>query len=99
MKRLRIKQYPRRYRYKFPHIYRRLNNKSLNSSSASVTIQNGFYYVKILEPCRIQFYLIRSLFNLLRRATKGSVELWFYGCFFLPLTGKPLMRMGTGKGK
>jgi hypothetical protein len=71
MKRLRIKQYPRRYRYKFPHIYRRLNNKSLNTAA----IQNGFYYVKIMEPCRIQFYLIRSLFNLLRRATKGSVEL------------------------
>jgi len=94
----RIKQNPRRFRYKFPYIYNRLTTKSLNRTVTS-QIQNGYYCVKIQESCRVQYYLIRSLFNLLRPLTKERVNVWFYSRFFIPLTGKPLMRMGTGKGK
>lgn len=94
----RVKQYPRHSRYKFPYIYKRLNRKSLNLTSSTIP-QNGFYCVKIQEPCRLQFYVIRSLFNLLRPLTRDRIEVWFYSRFFLPVTAKPLMRMGTGKGK
>jgi ribosomal protein L16/L10AE len=94
----RIKQFPRRFRYKFPYIYKRLNRNSLNLTSSN-SIQNGFYCVKIQESCRLQFYVIRALFNILRPMTRDKIDVWFYSRFFIPLTAKPLMRMGTGKGK
>jgi ribosomal protein L16/L10AE len=92
------KQYPKHVRYKFPYMYKRLNKNSLNWTQSS-NIQNGLYCVKVQEACRLQFYVIKSLFNLLRPLTRDYTEIWFYSRFFLPLTAKPLMRMGTGKGK
>lgn len=61
---------------------------------------NGHFCIKFKESCQLRYYQIRKIFNRLQPLLKKyQVDIWFYANFSIPLTAKPLIRMGTGKGK
>jgi len=64
------------------------------------TTRNSLYRIRFSECCQMRYFNIKKIRLLLLRIMKRhKIHLWFYAHFFIPLTAKPLLRMGTGKGK
>ena len=53
----------------------------------------------VLETCRIPYDTLSSLRVLLRRDADKLVDFKIYASFRVPVSSKPGLRMGTGKGK
>jgi len=94
-----FKANPRRFKYKLQ--FRNLVKKaSLNNWNKRRELAGGAFFVKVLEPGFLRYYQLRALkFGLLRYQKLYRMRIWLWGSFNRPLTTKPAMRMGTGKGK
>jgi len=52
-----------------------------------------------METCRLNYDTLSGLRLLLKREIDKLVEFKIYASFRIPITSKPGLRMGTGKGK
>jgi len=74
-------------------------SKRLHKQQKGAIEGNWLYWVVILETCRVPYDTLSGLRVLLRRDTDKLVDFKFYATFRIPVTSKPGLRMGTGKGK
>lgn len=96
---MKLRYYPRRVRYKL-RFYRKLKKNDLCRPLHVLRDDYvGFYYVTLLEACKLQYYQFKSLHLLLLPLCRGKVKFRFFSNFQTPLTVKTGLRMGTGAGK
>jgi ribosomal protein L16/L10AE len=92
---------PKQTRYSSPSFQRsRLQPKSrLKQKQKSANSGNWRYWVIVKETCRINHTTLSGLRLSLKHEMHKLTDFHFYASFCVPITGKPGLRMGTGKGK
>jgi len=92
---------PKSTRYSSPSYQRsRLNYKTrLKKKQKGAEHGNWRYWVIVKETCRMHYDTLSGLRLLLKHETDKLTDFRFYASFCIPITSKPGLRMGTGKGK
>jgi len=92
---------PRETRYSSPSFQRsRLRPKTqLKQKQKGAIDGNWHYWVIVMETCRMNYATLSGLRLLLKHEMNKLTDFRFYASFCIPITGKPGLRMGTGKGK
>jgi ribosomal protein L16/L10AE len=88
-------------RYSSPSYQRsRLNKKTrLKQKQNGSEAGNWRYWVIVRETCRMHYDTLSGLRLLLKHDLDKLTDFRFYASFCIPITSKPGLRMGTGKGK
>jgi len=92
---------PKNFRYSSPSFQRnRLRStKRFHKQQKGAIEGNWRHWVIVLEACRLPYDTLSGLRVLLRRDIDKLFDFKFYASFRVPVTSKPGLRMGTGKGK
>jgi len=92
---------PKNFKHSSPSFQRnRLrSSKRFHKQQKGAIEGNWRYWVVVTETCRLPYDTLSGLRVLLRRDIDKLLDFKFYASFRVPVTSKPGLRMGTGKGK
>jgi len=95
-----LPQQPKTTRYSSPAFQRhKLNAEKYTKNYKQKRATKIFYDVRVKEVCKLKYYTLSGLRLLISRIVEKKDNLNFHASFKIPLTSKPGLRMGTGKGK